>query len=284
MIFDCHIHMSGGGLGGDEGAGQKARDKTLFRERLNQAGIAGGVVLSVAPPAFGNTKPGRDTAKNAIDEVIAFTAGDPDLFPFFWIDPIEDGAAEQVDMAAEAGVAGFKTICAKHYPQDDRAMKIYERIAAKKLPMLFHSGILYNPGPSGEYNRPCNFEHLLFIDGLRFAMAHISWPWCDELIAVFGKWNYLVNGAKAATSELFVDLTPGTPTIYREEALRKLLTVGYAPLVDHMIFGTDALDDYDVEWVKMCVSRDALIYDKFILSAEIREKIFHKNLMAFLGK
>ena len=272
MIFDCHIHMG------------SVKDKTAFRQRLAQAGVAGGMIISPPPAVFNNEKPTADGARGNIADVMEFTKGEPDLYPFYWIDPIEDGAAEQVEMAAEAGVAGFKVICCRHYPQDDRAMKIYQRIAAKKLPMLFHSGILYNPGPSGEYNRPCNFEHLIFVDGLRFALAHVSWPWCDELIAVFGKWNFMANEMKVVSSEMYVDTTPGTPAIYREDALRKLLCVGYAPLTGRIIFGTDASSDYNVEWVKRCISNDLFIFDKLNVPAVIREKIFHKNLMSFLAK
>jgi len=272
MIFDCHIHLLGEG------------DRQLFKQRLNQAGVDGGIVFSVPPPAFNNVAPKADTASNNVKQIMAFTGDDPNLYPFFWIDPTEDGAVEQVEMAAEAGIAGFKVICCHHYPQDDRAMKVYERVAKKRLPMLFHSGILYNPGPSGEYNRPCNFEYLMFIDGFRFALAHISWPWCDELISVFGKWNCLSYEMNKINSEMYVDVTPGTPAIFREEALSKLLTVDYSSLRNHIIFGTDGNSNYNVEWIQKCITRDRFIYDKLNVPMDIREKIFHTNMLSFLAK
>jgi len=271
MVYDCHIHMN------------EEYDKKEFVKRLEQAGVAGGIVFSPPPAVFGNEKSTAAGVRENIDKVIDLAKDVAGLYPFYWIDPVDDGADEQACMAAEAGVAGFKVICCRHYPQDDRAMKVYRLISKKKLPMLFHSGILYNPGPSGEFNRPCNFEHLMFVDGLRFAMAHISWPWCDELISVFGKWNSMAHGHKVINSELYIDTTPGTPAIYREDAFRKLLTVGYSRITDRIIFGTDASSDYNVDFVKRCISNDRFIFDKLNISSEIREKLFHKNLMEFLS-
>ena len=71
---------------------------------------------------------------------------------------------------------------------------------------------------------------------MRFSLAHISWPWCDELIAAYGK---ILNASASRADyrgEMFVDITPGTPTIYRREALTKLFTVGY-DIQDNVIFG-----------------------------------------------
>ena len=56
-------------------------------------------------------------------------------------------------------------------------------------------------------------------------MGHCSWPWYDECIAVYGKFlNGVANDQDAP--EMFFDLTPGTPRIYREDLLTKLFTVG----------------------------------------------------------
>lgn len=273
MLFDCHIHI-----------GEKLDPPELFKQKLKLAGVDGGIVFSYQPASFDNQKPERDSAKRRISQVMDYTKENPNLYPFFFIDPLEDGAAEQVDMAVEAGVAGFKVICCHHYPQDDRAMKIWAHIAKQEKPILFHSGILYNNGASAEYNRPGNFEHLFYIENLRFAMAHISWPWCDELVAVFGKWNYLYAEAGVrGIAELFVDLTPGTPPIYRKEALSKLLTVGYEMMPTHMIFGTDGGSVYDSEKYKQVIENDIAIYDELCVGQQIKNQIFHENLMRFIN-
>lgn len=77
--------------------------------------------------------------------------------------------------------------------------------------------------PSSQYNRPSEFEPLLEINGLKFSLAHISWPWCDELIAVYGKFLNAYAGNPDHSVEMFIDITPGTPPIYRQEVLTKLL-------------------------------------------------------------
>jgi len=274
MVFDCHIHM-----------GSKSDSKEEFARKMAVAGIDGGIIFSHSPAVFSNQKPASDDAQKRIAQVSDFTADNAHLYPFHWIDPLEDNAIEQVDMAIEAGMYGFKVICSHHYPQDDRAMKVWEYIAKRGKPILFHSGILYNDGPSCEYNRPGNFEYLFPIAGLKFALAHIAWPWCDELVAVFGKSNYLhFEANKPNMAEMYVDLTPGTPPIYREEALTKLITVGYLSMPTHMIFGTDAGSLFEPERVKQYIAHDNQIYDKLGVSAEQRELIFSKNMLAFLGE
>ena len=274
MVLDCHIHIT-----------NKLDTKEEFARKMALAGISGGIILSHSPAVFSNEKATPDNAKKRIAQVMDFTSENENLFPFHWSDPMEDSAMEQVDMAVEAGVLGFKVICSHHYPQDDRAMKVWEYIAKNQKPILFHSGILYNNGPSAEYNRPGNFEYLFPIAGLKFALAHISWPWCDELVAVFGKSNYLrFEANNPNVAEMFVDLTPGTPPIYREEALTKLITVDYLSMPEHMIFGTDASSNFDHEQVARYIAADNAIYDKLGVSQEAREKIFSKNLLSFIGK
>lgn len=274
MVLDCHIHMT-----------DRVDSPEVFAEKRRKAGVDGGIILSPSPASFDNRKAAKGEAEQRLAQVLSYTEGQKNLYPFFFIDPLEQDAMEQVDRAVEAGIAGFKAICCHHYPQDDRAMKVWEHIARHNKPLLLHSGILYNDGPSAEYNRPGNFEHLFYIDGLRFAMAHISWPWVDELIAFFGKWNYWKLEAESTrvTAELFVDVTPGTPPIYREESLKKLLTVGYPSFPGHILFGTDGSSCYDVEHIAGIIARDRAIYEKLGVPDTVQQGIFSENLKRFLG-
>jgi len=273
MILDGHIHI-----------GKKMDEKREFMQNLEKAGVDGGIVLSYSPPVFEGRRPGRDDAARRIAQVMDYTAGHDTLFPFFFIDPTEADATDQVDQAVGAGIRGFKVICGHHYPQDERAMPVYAKIASLNKPILFHSGILYSRSPSGEYNRPCNYEYLFTIDKLRFALAHVSWPWCDELIAVFGKWNHFYAGGRpdGYTSKMYVDLTPGTPSIYREETLTKLIRVGYENLPDQMIFGSDCTSAYSSAYAAGIIAGDNSIYDKLGVAREARDKIFGENLLSFI--
>lgn len=271
MILDCHIHMA-----------SSNGDRDEFLRRLQESGVDGGVVFSSPPASFpylGEILP----AEERLENVMRWTEAADYLYPFFWIDPMEDSALKQVEKAVEAGILGFKVICNHFYPGSRKALEVFQAIADLKKPILFHSGILWDGTASSDFNRPAGFEALLDVDGLRFAMAHISWPWCDELIAVYGKFQNARIRRSGLSVELFVDITPGTPPIYREEALRKLLMVGY-DIEDNVLFGTDCrVEDYRPDKTREMIARDNEIYQRLQLSDQAVAKIYGKNLMRFLG-
>jgi predicted TIM-barrel fold metal-dependent hydrolase len=269
-ILDGHIHIHDG----------EPRPEALLQS-MGAAGVEGGVLLSLRPPCFGGTP---RSAKERLANLKAWTAPSGGrLVPFFWIDPTERDAGGQVELALEAGVRGFKVICDHFEPGDKRALPVYRKIARSRKPMLFHSGILWDGKPSSRYCRPVLFEALLDVEGLVFALAHISWPWCDELVAVYGKLLNALERGRGASSEMYVDLTPGTPPIYRRDALTRLLKTGY-DIEDNLIFGTDCeTGSYNAAWAQEWLDRDRGIYDGLGVSAETREKIHGRNLERFLA-
>jgi len=271
MILDGHIHVS-----------SDAKNRDRFAGRLGEAGVDGGIVLSLAPRSFGSMNADRGPAAR-LDNLFYWTDGSETLYPFFWIDPMDGDAVDQVAMAVERGVSGFKVICSRHEPGNPAALKVYRAIADASRPILFHSGILWDSRPSSRNNRPANFESLLEIDGLKFALAHISWPWCDECIAVYGKFANALGRRADLSVEMFIDLTPGTPPIYRRDALTKLFSVGY-DLANNVIFGTDGrADDYNADWAREWIRRDNEIYDRLKLDEQTRRNVFAENLKRFVG-
>ena len=262
--------------------GTKANREEFLRG-MQGGGIDGGIVFSPSPPSFQNM--GAPTPAEARwESVLRLTAGSEHLFPFFWIDPLEHDALAQVARAVEAGISGFKVICNRFFPGNRQALEVFQAIADAGKPLFFHSGILWDGTPSSDYNRPAGFEALMGIEGLRFAMAHIAWPWCDELIAVYGKLQSARKHGSGAVAELFIDVTPGTPPIYREEALTKLYTVGYH-VEDNVFFGTDYLvEDYKGESASKQVAMDNIIYTKLGLSSGAVNKVYGDNLLRFVGK
>jgi predicted TIM-barrel fold metal-dependent hydrolase len=218
-----------------------------------------------------------------MDRVIQWASGSPAIYPFYWIDPSRPDACELVDMAVEKGIYGFKVIRSEAKPVDEKTIPVYRRMAHHGKPVTFHSGILWDGRASSDNFRPANWEGLLAVPGLRFALAHISWPWCDECIAVYGKFlNAITRNGWRNVPEMFIDTTPGTPKIYRKEALSKIYTVGY-DVLDHVMFGTDCrVSNYNVKWASDWLATDDGIYDELALDGRSRDSAYRSSLERYL--
>lgn len=271
MIFDGHMHIQN-----DDFCPE------ALALKLQSSGVNGGIIISIPPASFSSNKKAFDPA-DRLTNLIRWCDAIPGLNGFYWIDPMEEDALTQVDMAVSSGVKGFKIICNHFHPGTDKAIEVYTRIALNCRPILFHSGILWDGNVSSIYNRPAEFEHLLCVPRLRFSLAHVSWPWCDECIAVYGKFLNAYSIDPDNAPEMFIDLTPGTPPIYRKEVITKLYSVGY-DIEHNLIFGTDCyVNDYNVSWVKQWLDRDQAIMSDLGLPPEYMDCLFASNAMRFLG-
>lgn len=268
--FDLHIH-----------AWNTVPDPERLLAQMERAGVYGGCVFSNRPKKL---EPVKGTSfDERLVEVLAWSDGYSDrLFPVVWIHPYEDGIIEHIHEAVERGAAAFKIICNDFYVCEDRSMEVLSEIAKCGKAVIFHSGILWDGEASSKYNRPLYWEPLVNIKGLRFSMGHCSWPWHDECIALYGKFLNALT-VKSDCAEMFFDITPGTPSIYREELLRKLFMVGY-DVPDNLMFGTDgSANDYDSDWVSGWLELDGKIMDGLDIPDGIRVKMYGENLMRFLG-
>ncbi|MBQ9922685.1 MAG: hypothetical protein IJO52_10890, partial [Clostridia bacterium] len=251
-IYDVHIHA--------EGTGAPQPSKLI--ENLEKAGVYGGNVISVRPEeSYGRIKMNyEDRMKN----VLAWTKGYEDrLFPVLWMHPREKDIIDKIKDASERGIRAFKMICDNYYVYEDMSMKVIEAVAKTKKPLMFHSGILWiGNAVAGEYNKPIHWEHLLNMPGLRFSMAHCSWPWYDECIALYGRMMAAYRTSPSGAPEMYFDLTPGTPEIYREDLFSKLFRIGY-DVPHNTMFGADmSAEEYDSEYTKGWLALDNSLYDK----------------------
>lgn len=269
-IFDVHVHANN----------TIATPKELL-SNLDKAGVYGCCVFSNMPKED-NGKLGT-SFEERLQEVLNWQKGYEDrIFPVLWIHPYEENAIEKVKIAVDNGIVAFKIICNNFYVYEDKCIDLLKEIAKYDKPVFFHSGILWDGSVSSTYNRPLNFESLINIEGLRFSMGHCSWPWIDECIALYGKFLNALQTKN--TAEMFFDLTPGTPEIYRKELLTKLYTIGY-DVGNNVFFGTDAsAESYSHTWCKKWLDVDGKILNELGVSKENLEKIYYKNLMRFLGK
>jgi len=255
--------------------------RQTFASRLDTTDVDCAVLISLPPPEFPYRTEITD-APERLKNLMDWTQLDSRIHPFFWVDPLEEAAEEQVADAAAAGVSGFKIICNRCFPHDAHVVRTAEAISATGKPLLMHSGILWDGSASSRYNRPAEFEALCQIPGLRLALAHVSWPWTDEMIAVFGKYHNSRSMAKPPNAELYIDLTPGTPPCYRRDVLTRLFSTGY-DADDFVWFGSDNVAaDYKPDDTTEWVERDSAILSDLGLDAERIDRIFQGNLARFL--
>ena len=270
--YDSHIHVFHRG----------EPEPERFKRELDAAGISGCCLFSVQPNRRHPTEPPEADPGWAMENVIRWCSASPTFYPFYWIDPVRPDACDLVDMAVEKGIYGFKVIRNAGKPCDGSAMKVYERIARHKKPLTFHTGILWDAMPSSDNFRPANWEPLIDIPHLRFALCHISWPWCDECIAVYGKLLNAIAKRGDRVPEMFIDTTPGTPKIYRRDALAKVFTIGY-DVFDHVQFGTDCnVRKYAQDWCQDWMKTDDAIFDELGLGANTVDSVYRGSFQRFL--
>ncbi len=259
-----------------EDAPQRVLDS--FRE----VGLTGGCLFSPSPKdKYGKFIPYEERMRI----LEAYTHGQAGrLFPVFWVHPDEPDAEERILDAHRRGVTAYKFLCDTYYVYEEKSMRLLRRIAEMGKPVIFHSGILWYGGETSKYNRPLNWEALIDLPKLRFSMGHCSWPWHDECIAMYGKFlNHLLSTDVKEPCEMFFDLTPGTPPIYRRDLLFKLFRIGY-DVENNILFGTDSiLPDYNPKWVAGWMERDAALYSELGVSDAIVRKIYRDNIRRFLG-
>jgi predicted TIM-barrel fold metal-dependent hydrolase len=271
-MIDCHIHVF-----------QQQWDNEQFQRRLNDAGIDEGFVISLPPNTFQGLLNGLQiTDQERLENLLKNCNESPALIPVYWINPLAADVKQQIERAVTAGVKAFKVICNTFMPGTPQALDCYQLIADTGCPILFHSGILWDGAPSSDYNRPANFEPLLKVEKLRFSLAHISWPWVDELIAVYGKFSNAHQRNPNLSCEMFIDTTPGTPRIYRREALTKLFTVGY-DIENNIIFGSDSTThDYRNDWCRDWIEYDNAILKDLNINQQVIDNMFYHNAKRFL--
>ena len=269
--YDAHTHV----YPGDP-------DPAKLAKSFEDAGLAGGVVFSRCPNAWQVPGARLLAPEEAIDNVIAWCSGSPSIYPFYWIDPGADNAVELVDMAVAKGIYGFKVIRGAEMPVDPKSLKAYRRMAELGKPITFHTGILWDGRDSSDYFRPANWEGLLEAPHLRFALAHVSWPWCDECVAVYGKMLNAIVRRGLDVPEMFIDTTPGTPKLYRRDALSKVFTVGY-DVAGHVMYGTDCrVNRYNVGWSRDWQRADDAILSGIGLGADSLDDYYRRGLCRFL--
>ncbi len=194
------------------------------------------------------------------------------LIPFGSVDPWKGraGAREARRLVETHGIRGFKfhPSLQGFAPNDPMAYPLYEAIEELGVPALFHTGQTGIgaglPGGGGirlRYSNPMLVDDVAVdFPELRIILAHPSFPWQDEALAVATHKPYV-----------YIDLSGWSPKYFPPSLVRYANSL----LRDKVLFGSD----YPV------ITPDRWLADfaKLDIKPEVRPKILKENAVALLG-
>ncbi len=189
-----------------------------------------------------------------------------------FVDSIAPDAPDELERAVEGGCKGLKLFNIGHYPWDERCFPLYEKAEELGVPILFHAGIL-GDGHNSRFHRPAEYEIIKRWPNLKVILAHMAWPWTDEAIATAA-----MGPEFEKKTQIYLDLTPGAPLSWRDNALRLALD----NLPDNvLIFGSDgaSVGDYQGRIIR----EQDYLFKKLGVSEETKRKIYWENAMEFYG-
>lgn len=191
MFIDMHVHPAFFEPINGDGRKEELRHDALdihlngtapLEHIFNQMSCAGLDRLCLLPQDY-RTECGEALVSN--DEVKKLTDLAPEKFiGFAGVDPFCEGAEEELEYAfGELGLKGLKLHPSRQhfYPSDERLTKIYDICQAYRRPIIFHSGLSWEPNTLSRYSRPVEFEELAAgRPELKICLAHFGWPWVQE--------------------------------------------------------------------------------------------------------
>lgn len=216
------------------------------------------------------TATGRPPFRN--EAVAQMVADAPDVFMGFGsIDPHHGSAAvAAVHRAARSGLRGLKfhPSAQQFDPSDREFFPIFEAAEQEGLVVLSHTGFTGlgagTPGGMGIRHQLANPMHLdevaASFPDLQIIMAHPSWPWQSEALAI----------AQHKTN-VWIDLSGWSPKYLSPE----LLTAVRGPLRERTLFGTDFPFLTVEKWL-----RD---WETLEMPEDLTRQILHDNAARLLG-
>jgi uncharacterized protein len=207
------------------------------------------------------------------EEVAKAAADNPDvMIPFASIDPARGraGVRQARRLVTEFGMRGFKfhPSLQAFYPNDRVAYPLYEAIEELRVPAVFHTGQTgIGAGASGGGGIRLKYSNPLLVDdvaadfpGLPIVLAHPSFPWQDEALAV-------------ATHKplVHIDLSGWSPKYFPPQLVQYANTL----LQDKVLFGSD--------YPLITPDRWLADFDRLPIKAQVRPKILKNNATRLLG-
>lgn len=260
-VVDGHLHLSGG----------ESAERVL--ETLDAAGIRSACLIApfLEP---GEWVPMTGAAlRRANRKLLRLIETAPErLWGLVSVDPRSGSAVRELEeLAACPAVRGLKLIPHEWRVEDPGALRLYEACEALGLPILFHSGIFIG-GRTSDHCRPARYEVVRRFPGLRVVLAHLGWPWTDEAIAVAH-----MDPLKGRAPQILLDTSPGTPPVYRPEALRRALAVLGPEL---LLWGCDRFLPIEPGTIRRILDEDVRSLVELGVGEEDLRRIFSENAAA----
>jgi predicted TIM-barrel fold metal-dependent hydrolase len=179
------------------------------------------------------------TARKAIlytnDQIAELCTLSDRLIGFASVDPHSSSAPAALAHAIERlGLRGLKLApgLQEFYPDDRKYYPLYEKAEALGIPILFHSGMSWEPGSRLKYCHPLRLEDIAAdLPRLRIVVAHLGWPWVTDAVALALKYSNVYLD----TSALYFDgprdflrfaMTQQVPSTVFERSLRRQIVFG----------------------------------------------------------
>ena len=207
------------------------------------------------------------------EEVAEDCAAHPDvLLPFASVDPFKGraGVREARRLVAEHGVRGFKfhPSLQGFAPDDRMAYPLYQAIEELGVPALFHTGQTgIGAGVRGGGGIRLRYADPMLVDDvavdfpdLRIILAHPSFPWQDEALAV-----------ATHKPHVHIDLSGWSPKYFPPQLVRYANSL----LQDKVLFGSDYPLITPDRWLADFAALD--------IKPAVRPKILKENAARLLG-
>ena len=188
------------------------------------------------------------------------------------VDPWKGRAAvKEAERSAKLGLRGLKFMpnMQQFYPNEKRFYPLWETAQELGLVVLFHTGTTGvgagRPGGGGiklKYSRPIPYVDDVAADfpDLRIIMAHPSWPWQEEQLAM------LVH-----KPNLYMDLSGWSPKYFQPSLVQYAKTL----IQDKVLFGSDYPVINPERWLTD--------FEGLEFPEEVRKKILLENASKLLG-
>jgi uncharacterized protein len=279
-MIDTHVHPA---LFSDI-----CQDKDKFRLRCDEMGFhlmkpvdldllkkqydLGKVEKVVLLPQDCSTECGTAVISN--EEIKLLVDLRPDYFiGFASVDPRREDAVEVLEKAfKEYGLSGLKlnTAKLKLYPNHEKLLPLYDLCVKYNKPVIFHSGLCWEPNTLTKYAHPLEFEEVaLRYPSMKICLAHFGWPWVQDTAALLIKHENVY----ANTAMLYMD----SPELFFEKVFKKDMGEYWLEhnFADKVMFGSNAPRFRPVRMRRGLESLN--------LKEKTMKKILRENAIRFLG-